>query len=475
MASSIGGSALRSAIQDHVVDKREILRHEFQNADPFPHLVLDNFFSEGVCKQLVAEFPAFERGNARNEQGGLGKKAVFEAVRDLGPAFTRIDDLVKSSEFLALIGEMTGIEHLLYDPDYIGGGTHENRSGQSLDAHVDFNFHPTRHWHRRLNLIVYLNPVWEEAWGGALELHSDPWRPPGENRTKAVVPLLNRCVIFETSEVSWHGFPPIVPAPVDHSPLSRRSFAIYLYTEERPAAETAPAHATVYVERPLPPSVRPGLPLGASHLASIQELLTRRKSHIERLLTREQDFVGNLTRALRLDETATANRPLNYEQHDTLRWTLARQDELLRYLYDREKQFSDRLEDLQRSGRASIPLEGLQLVGDVAGYWEDHWASRSMRLEVKALRSLASLKITGVIPEGLRDGQELTLTIGDRTWIHVSRPGGFSWNVPLHLETGHTCSIRISSKHSWRPNQGGESSDGRELAWFVSSFSAGQG
>jgi hypothetical protein len=472
MATSIdSSSALRSALHDDVLGQRSTLAQKFQTADPFPHLVLENFLRQDVCDRLVAEFPSFERGNARNEDGRIGKKAVFESVRELGPTFQLVDDVAKSQAFLDLIGEITGIEHLLYDPDYIGGGTHENRPGQSLDAHVDFNFHPTRGWHRRLNLIVYLNPVWEQDWGGALELHSDPWRPVGENRTKSVLPLLNRCVIFETSEVSWHGFPQITP-PDSASAISRRSFAIYLYTEDRPPAQTAPAHSTVYVERPLPSTVRAGAPLTSDDHWTIQELLTRRDSHIERLLRREREFVNNLLGALRLPDVVDQHRSLENTQFDTLRWIIAREDELLRYFYDREKQFSDRLDDIRKSGRAKIPMENLQLVGDVIGYWEDQWASRSMRLEVRALQPVTTLTIAGVVPEGLRDGQELTLTIGARSWTYLSRPGGFSWKVPLHLETGATCSIRICSKHSWRPIEGGESSDGRDLAWFVSALSA---
>ena len=50
-----------------------------------------------------------------------------------------------------------------------------NMSGQGMDSHVDFNFHRTNGLHRRLNLIVYLNEVWDKEWGGSIETHSDPW------------------------------------------------------------------------------------------------------------------------------------------------------------------------------------------------------------------------------------------------------------------------------------------------------------
>ena len=106
------------------------------------------------------------------------------------------------------VNKWYGQFHVLRDVDlaYFGGGTHENLQGQDLDAHIDFNYHPLTRQHRRLNLIIYLNEQWQDEWGGSLQLHRDPTLPPQSDEIVTVTPLLNRCVIFETSERSWHGF-----------------------------------------------------------------------------------------------------------------------------------------------------------------------------------------------------------------------------------------------------------------------------
>jgi hypothetical protein len=191
---------------------------QFRSARPFRHVVMEPFFDEAQAQQLLNEFPAFDPARARNEAGEIGLKAVVERIRGLGGAFTALDDLIQRPCFLAQLSQLTGIPDLLYDPHYFGGGTHENRSGQDLDLHIDFNLHPETGWHRRLNLIVYLNPVWEDCWGGALELFADPRDPHSEQ--VRVLPLFNRAVLFETTEHSWHGFSRI-ELPIQESRCAR--------------------------------------------------------------------------------------------------------------------------------------------------------------------------------------------------------------------------------------------------------------
>lgn len=256
------------------------LAAQFREARPFRHLVIEAFFPPDFADALLACFPPFERGNARNEQGLAGGKSTVERIRELGGPYAELDAHVQSPAFLDWLSNATGIPDLLYDPHYFGGGTHDNRNGQELDPHVDFNRHPETGWHRRLNLIVYLNPVWDPAWGGALELHSDPRSEVDE--ITLLAPRFNRCVIFETTEWSWHGFGRIT-LPEPRANLSRRSIALYFYTRERPAEELAPEHSTIYVDRPLPERFRAGHTLTEQDVQELKIALARRDQHNQRL------------------------------------------------------------------------------------------------------------------------------------------------------------------------------------------------
>jgi hypothetical protein len=263
-----------------VLARRDELAAAFRSGDPFRHVVIDGFLREDYAQALLEGFPAFDVRRALNEAGEVGGKAVVERIRELGAPYRLLDDLIQRRDFLDLVGHITGIPDLIYDPWYFGGGTHENREGQDLDPHVDFNRHPVEGWHRRLNLIVYLNPTWDDAWGGSLDLHLDPRED--HDRIRRVTPLFNRAVIFETTEWSWHGFTRI-SLPEDRKDLSRRSIALYFYSKERPAEELADTHSTIYVDRPLPARFQAGHTLSADDVQEIKVLLKRRDMHNQRL------------------------------------------------------------------------------------------------------------------------------------------------------------------------------------------------
>jgi Rps23 Pro-64 3,4-dihydroxylase Tpa1-like proline 4-hydroxylase len=282
-------SGVNSAVHEGVA----ALHESWRAATPFRHVVVDDFLESDFCRQLMDDFPSFDAQNALNEMGGVGGKAVVSRVASIAPSYARFDELMRSPEFLELVTQVTGIPSLLYDPDYFGGGTHENRDGQELDVHVDFNYHPVTNTHRRLNLILFLNREWDCKWGGCLELQNSPFSDdPSDVRT--ILPSSNRVVMFETTEASWHGFKRInLPADVS---VSRRSIAVYFYTDDRPAAETAPKHSTFYFQRPLPKHIQAGHTLSEADVYEIRCLLSRRDSQVQFLFEREKDFSRQIAR-----------------------------------------------------------------------------------------------------------------------------------------------------------------------------------
>ncbi|PSF37431.1 proline hydroxylase [Aphanothece hegewaldii CCALA 016] len=272
-------------INPTVLNNLDLYRDKFENAQPFKYIVIENFLQEDLAQKLLDEFPVFDPQKALNELGYVGGKAVHENMKEISTLYAKFAHYVCSKEFLNVVSQITGIEKLIGDETFFGGGTHENLHGQDLDAHVDFNYDERRWLHRRLNLIIFLNHEWDDSWGGLLELHSNP-RDPDYNQVTAFAPLFNRCVLFETNEYSWHGFPRI-NIPEDKRYITRKSLSIYLYSKDRPQEEIAPPHATFYINRPLPAQIQEGNTLTTEDYQAIRNLLQRRDDMIEFYQKRE--------------------------------------------------------------------------------------------------------------------------------------------------------------------------------------------
>jgi hypothetical protein len=275
-------------MNQNLFESASTLRDRFANAEPFPHLVIDNFLTDGFARKLLDEFPRFDSHLAKDEHGRVGKKCTREDVDNLGDGYRALSQLFSSEPFLRWMSELTEIKDLIHDPMYIGGGTHENLPGQDLSLHVDFNYHPFEGWHRRLNVLLYLNPEWDDSWGGALELWRNPWDSPSKNQVVKIAPRWNRMVVFATTENSWHGFEAVkVPeGRID----SRKSFALYLYSKERPAHERRSMHSTIYYERPIPETIKPGEVLSAADYEEMMRLTVRRDEMLRLLYERESEL-----------------------------------------------------------------------------------------------------------------------------------------------------------------------------------------
>lgn len=197
------------------------LAQQYQHADPFPHIVLDNFIAPEILREVDRQFPQAQKGRFADAFSQLKTGYTHEKIRS-----AYIHDLLavlNSAAMLNFLEQMSGIKGLVADQRFTGGGLHETRRGGHLSIHADFNFHPMTKLRRRLNLILFLNEDWDEAWGGKLEL----WDKRMTRRVHAVTPVLGRAVIFNTDSDSYHGHPDPLDCPPE---VTRRSIALYYYS-----------------------------------------------------------------------------------------------------------------------------------------------------------------------------------------------------------------------------------------------------
>ena len=119
---------------------------------------------------------------------------------------------------------------------------HVTNSSGILDVHVDFNYSEKLKLYRRLNILIYLNEEWQEDWGGNIEL----WDKEVKNCVHSFAPVLNRCLIFSTSDYSFHGVTAVTTPPG----IDRKSFAIYLYNKNPSENVFGESHSTIFKARP---------------------------------------------------------------------------------------------------------------------------------------------------------------------------------------------------------------------------------
>jgi Rps23 Pro-64 3,4-dihydroxylase Tpa1-like proline 4-hydroxylase len=234
------------------------LAERYRTAEPFPHVVIDDFVGLDVVREIVAEYPQDRaEWDLYLDEGNSNKLAISDEAR-LGPVARRLVHELNSGAMIRFLEEMTGITGLVPDPHLLGGGLHQLDPGGYLRVHADFNHHPHLKLDRRLNFLLYLNEGWQEDWGGALEL----WNADMTERVVAVPPVAGRAVVFSTTSTSYHGNPEPVACPEG---MARRSIALYYYTNGRPEEERAAAHNTLYQTpgvgpmRPAEPSAPRGL------------------------------------------------------------------------------------------------------------------------------------------------------------------------------------------------------------------------
>jgi Rps23 Pro-64 3,4-dihydroxylase Tpa1-like proline 4-hydroxylase len=224
---------------------REVLpsAHEsYISAKPFPHVAIDNFLDSQMLDSVLSEFP--KPGQIHWQQFDNAREIKLASAKEsnFGPITRLLFYHLNSITFLDFLSGVTGIQHLVPDPSLDGGGLHQIVRGGKLGIHADFNKHPRYGLDRRLNVIIYLNKHWQEDYGGHLEL----WDRSMSRCEAKISPVFNRMVIFGTTDFTYHGHPDALQCPAE---MTRKSMALYYFSNGRPADEISGDHTTIFRDR----------------------------------------------------------------------------------------------------------------------------------------------------------------------------------------------------------------------------------
>jgi Rps23 Pro-64 3,4-dihydroxylase Tpa1-like proline 4-hydroxylase len=241
---------LDELLSDRFVAKLEALAaaktEEYKANSPYPHIYFDNFLPLEVAETALREFPEPKQADwYAHTDVNQRKKLAFDAVEKLPPSIRDVLYFLNSRPMLKFLETLTGIQGVLPDPYYAGGGLHQIRPGGLLEVHADFSYHKALRLDRRVNVLVYLNKDWKEEYGGHFEL----WDREVKRAEKKILPVFNRCAIFSTTSSSFHGHPRPLACPPNRN---RKSIATYYYSNGRPEEDPGLTHRheVAFQERP---------------------------------------------------------------------------------------------------------------------------------------------------------------------------------------------------------------------------------
>jgi Rps23 Pro-64 3,4-dihydroxylase Tpa1-like proline 4-hydroxylase len=200
------------------------LNSEFINAEPYEHVLIENFFTDDYAQKITSQFPDLANPNWFRYHNPIEKKYALNNFKDL-PEFTDLFSILQSDQFISKISAITSIPNLENDPHLHGAGLHYHPKGGKLDMHLDYSIHPISAKERRVNLIIYLNKEWHEEYNGALELWDKDFTGP----VKKYYPKYNTAILFRTNNISYHGLPTPINCPEN---CGRKSLAIYYVSDQ---------------------------------------------------------------------------------------------------------------------------------------------------------------------------------------------------------------------------------------------------
>jgi hypothetical protein len=215
---------------------------------PYKHLVVDNFLPDDLAHKCIDSFPNLDEAIWQHENDKnieVKSRSTWKSEFDIPDNIVDAVRILNSSLILKSFSRVFGIEKLMPDPYFSGGGLNITQRSGLLDVHVDGNYHDASGLNRRMNALIYLNPGWKNSWGGEFGIYNND----GKKLIKKIKPLFNRLVVFDSHDYSYHGLPHPINFP---DGINRKSIILYYYTKESRLESqtlTTKPHSALWVKK----------------------------------------------------------------------------------------------------------------------------------------------------------------------------------------------------------------------------------
>ena len=203
---------------------------QFFQAQPFPHLALENFLSPDFFLTLQDEFKKSKLNSSGKNFNSIVEKNKWISLNSSLPHQIKyITDVLQTEDWIKNLIECVKINDLITTDT---GNTnlanyHTMSPNGILGPHVDHSSEPNTGIPHVLNLLIYLTDGWKDKYGGATLLFDKN----GKNVVKRISYKPNRAIVFLHTPYSFHGVERISA----DSPHLRRSIYIdYYCTNKNP-------------------------------------------------------------------------------------------------------------------------------------------------------------------------------------------------------------------------------------------------
>ncbi len=218
-------------------DKERLTQQFQQSKSGIGYLFVDDVLPEEIALEIAAVFPKPEQMILKKSL--RENKYIAAQMNMYNPLLEECIYAFQDERIVKLVGEICGIQNPIPDENLYAGGISLMENKQFLNPHLDNSHDKDRNLWRVLNLLYYVTPNWEEAYGGNLEL----WPDGLENPQITIHSKFNRLAIMETHNNSLHSVSPVV---FDGS----RCCVSNYYFSETPLLESDSFHVTSFRGRP---------------------------------------------------------------------------------------------------------------------------------------------------------------------------------------------------------------------------------